>query len=329
MALTDYEELSARSFDEHHDPELRAAVQVCADALAQIDDPRGPLISFEYALADAKDRRRAIELRRAMHAHAKAHAKELFGEGAAPMLAQDRALGCEWRSGMLYGLYIDARHVPARAKLTAGQLVNIVIKAPVARHLRRLRVRVRSEGDVSNVIDMLAKQKRRLPLEELEVGRQVWPSGHQNSQPPRFSELVDSYPNLYYFAFRDAIIPLCATNKVSVADLLLADEPTSAAPRRFLGRALTSGDEKLRAAALQRIAALGPTAGVFSRVLGILLMPRVTEPQIPIIEALRALGPSREHHLLLSKISSRTEQYDELVRKAAGAAAAALRTPAS
>ena len=52
MALTDYEELSARSFEELHDPELRAAVQVCADALAQIDDPRGPLISLEYALYD-------------------------------------------------------------------------------------------------------------------------------------------------------------------------------------------------------------------------------------------------------------------------------------
>jgi hypothetical protein len=85
----------------------------------------------------------------------------------------------------------------------------------------------------------------------------------------------------------------------------------------------------MRDAALQRITAFGPKAQVFGRVLGVLLQPRVTLPQLPIIAALRALGPSREHSLLLAKISSRTQQYDVLVRKAAGAAAAALRPPAS
>src|SRR5687767_12346418 len=100
MALTDYEELAARSFEEHHDPELRAAVQVCADALGQIDDPRGPLISYEYALYDAEPKR-ALELRRAMHAHASEHAEALLG-AAAVLLKSSRSIACEWRSGMLY-----------------------------------------------------------------------------------------------------------------------------------------------------------------------------------------------------------------------------------
>lgn len=329
MALDDYEELSARSFEEHHDPELRAAIQVCADALAQIDDPRGPLISLEYALYEAKDRRRAIELRKAMYAHAKQHAKELFGEGAAPMLQVERSLGPEWRSGKLYGLFIDARYMPKRAKLTPGQLVSIVIKAPVATNLRRLRVRVRSPEDVTSVVDALAAKKHPLPLEELEICAGVSPREQRGWQPAGVgTKLFDKYPYLYYLATLDTIVALPGVTKLKPADVLLCSEPTDLESRRFLGRALTSGIEEIRNAACERIAAFGPLARVYSHVLGVMLRPRVTTSQVRLVEALRALGPSREHHLLLSKISSRTEQYDQLVRKAAGAAAAALRAPA-
>jgi hypothetical protein len=92
--LTDYEELAARSFEEHHDPELRAAVQVCADALGQIDDPRGPLISYEYALYDAEPKRRSAA--QGADAHVSGTPSAL--PAARPLLvtARDRV---QWRWG--------------------------------------------------------------------------------------------------------------------------------------------------------------------------------------------------------------------------------------
>src|SRR5262245_22456594 len=64
----DYDALAQRAFEGDVDDDLREQLRVCADALEQLGDPRGPLIAMELALETA-DSRRAAELRRAMTEH--------------------------------------------------------------------------------------------------------------------------------------------------------------------------------------------------------------------------------------------------------------------
>jgi len=333
MMIGDYDELAARSFDEPYDPELRDAMLVCADALVQANDPRGPLITMEHALEDAEPRR-ALELRRAMHEHVIEHGAMLLG-AVASLMSFKRALSLEWRAGRLYGVLIDARYIVPKAKIAPGELVKLVLKSPAARTLRRLRVRIRRPSHVVDVIAMLAKRKRPLPLEELEVGARVWPrqidqqQGRSYTVAPAY-KLLEKYPNLYYLAVHDVILPLPigdATEQPEqhIPEVLLVDPPTSLAPRVMLGRALTSLSPELRAAAFQRITGIGPAARVFSRVMNVLLQPGVSEPQLPIVAGMRALGPARETLSMLAKVASRVGQYDVATRRAAGAAAAVVR----
>lgn len=334
MALSDYEELAARSFDEPGDPELRAAVLVCADALSQIDDPRGPLIAMEHALRDADDRK-AVELRRAMHEHAAAYLVPQLG-GAGPLMHARRTLALEWRSGQLYGVSLDARYLPVKSKQPPGELVRIVLDAPAARNLRRLRVRVRTDDEVRDVHSFLHARRHGPPLEEVELYTNVWPStltATQGGGPP--------FPNLYYLVHGTTVVALPPTGEITcpparvLPDVPLADPPTTVPARRFLGRAITHGNAELRVAALERVATFGPRAKCFERVLCALLQPLVatsqlgwhttSKPLLPIIEALRALGPSRHASRVLQKVASRPGDYDPETRRAAGSAAVELR----
>ncbi|MBA2539855.1 MAG: hypothetical protein H0V17_09495 [Deltaproteobacteria bacterium] len=335
MALTDYDELAARSFEEPHDADLRAAVLVCADALTEIEDPRGPLITMEHALENAEPRR-ALELRRAMHEHAMGEGAGLLG-AAAPLMAAGRTLSLEWRSGKLYGVTIDARYLPRKSKITVGQLVDNVLKAPAATDLRRLRVRVRIPQDFESISQMLVARSRRPPLEELVIYTSAWP--HQMT-PTQQRFLGDFYPHLYFVVQLDRTLSLPLTAEVAaparyIPDVLLCDPPTTPEARTLLGRALSHADRDLRVAALQRVAAIGPAAKVFESLLCTLLQPGIagppitgratSVPHVPIVTALQALGPSQAAHRVLSKVASRPEYYDAETRRAAGSAAAKFR----
>jgi hypothetical protein len=336
MALSDYEELAARSFDEPGDPELRAAVLVCADALLQIDDPRGPLIAMEHALHEADDAK-ALELRREMHEHAAVH----FGHelaAAAPLMYANRTLSLEWRSGLLYGASVDARYFMRKQNQSPSELVRILIEAPVAKQLRRLRVRVRTDDDVRAIDRMLHEQGRRPPLEELAIYTNAWPSTLTPTSEPLLSE---RFPNLYYAVHGVRVFGLPPTGHLKhtpkhvLPDVMIAEPPTTPRARRFLGRALCHGDVDLRVAALERVTGFGPQAKVFERLLCTLLQPLVasstlalhttSKPHLPIVTALRALGPSRYASRVLEKVASRPEYYDAETRQAAGSAAAELR----
>lgn len=324
MALPDYELLAARSFEEPHDAELRAAVLVCADALGQIDDPRGALITMEYALRDA-DGKRAVELRKAMHELAAGEGAGLLA-GAASLMYAGRTLALEWRSGKLFGITIDARYLPKKSKQTAGELVRIALGAPAASDLRRLSVRVRSEDDTRSIFQMLDSLDRRPPLEELSSYTSVWP---QRMEIMPAALRLDRYPRLYYLVRETRAISLPpsgdATRDVlrDIPEVLRCDPPTSQPARTFLGRALTHANVELRNAALERIQRLGPEAKVFERVLCTMLQPGLatstgSAPLLPIVHALRAIGPSRATRRMLDKVASRPEYYDAETRSAAG-----------
>jgi len=330
MALADYEHLAARSFEEPHDADLRAAVLVCADALSQIDDPRGPLIAMEHALRDA-DPRRAIELRKAMHEHAAGEAAGLLA-GAAPLMYSGRTLALEWRSGKLFGISVDARYLPKKTKQGAGELVRIVLGAPAASNLRRLSVRVRNDNDTRAILGMLRKLDAPPPLEELDIYTSVWP---QRMTPTAQLVMQEHYPHLYYVVHETSTISLPPTGNplrdtgLDLHDLQRCGPPTAQPARTFLGRALTHASHELRGAALKRIIEHGPLAKVFERVLVTLLQPRVIPPgagpgvtarALPVVEALRAIGPSRSARRMLDKVASRPADYDAVTRSAAGKA---------
>jgi hypothetical protein len=294
----DYARLARRAFDDPYDPELAESLLVCADALGQAGDPRGALITMEYALRDA-DRRRALELRRAIHEHVVEHQATLIGDEAAWLL-ESRLLALEWRAGMIYGASLDLRHVTTSK---ASEAVTAVLTLPTS--LRRLRVRIRKEGHVEPIVGLL---RPAVSLQELEIGQRVWPE----RITARSSLLLATHPNLYFLALGDQIHAL----PVEEAD---GTDPQVAWV--MLGRALTSSDPDQRAAAYARVAALGVAAATYERVLGILLQPRVTTDQRAIADALGALG-TRTAVTILSKVASRGSQYDRETRSAAGKAVA-------
>lgn len=341
MALADYEQLAARSFDEPHDRELRAAVLVCADALSQEGDPRGPLIVMEHALRDA-DHRRAVELRRAIHEYAAGEGAALLG-AAAPLMHARRTLALDWRSGRLFGMTIDARYLPRTSKISPGELVRRALLAPAASYLRRLRVRVRDQEDSRSISEMLRLHPRPPPLEELELYIDAWPRRMVSTST---TFLQDALPHLYFAVSEHATLSLAPEgvlhrNPATEIDRYLPELASCAAPttsqpaRTFLGRCVTHGNPELRVAALERVAQLGPRAQVFEHALCTLLQPGIAGPPVggnttsaphpPLVRALVAIRPSRRGVEVLAKIASRPEVYDAETRKLAGSAVAMFR----
>ncbi len=336
MALADYELLAARSFEEPHDRDLRASVLVCADALSQEGDPRGPLIAMEHALHDA-DHKRTVLLRKAMHEHASTEGSALLGSAASLMFA-GRTLTLDWRSGRIYGMSVDARYLPRKSKTSTGDLVRQALGAPAAADLRRLRVRVRSAEEVRSIVDMLALHKRPPPLEELVLyTTSVWP---QRMTIIVQALLQERLPHLYYVVHEARMLSLPPRGVVHqhleryLREIEGCDPPTTPVARAFLGRCLTSAHQELRLTALTRVKQLGPEAKVFEHVLCVLLQPRIVtlrkddlDPALttsaPVwltVEALIATKPSRWARAQLEALASRPEVYDAKVRSIAGKA---------
>src|SRR5262249_6070483 len=161
----DYNALALRAFDEPADDELREALRVCADALEQAGDPRGPLITMEHALVGAPLRRTgraasgaapggdAVALRRAIHEHGGAHGETLLGT-VASLLSYKRAVALEWRAGRIFGATIDTRYLAPKAHISPADIVKVFLRGPGATYLRRLRIRVRSRTQVAAVVEM-------------------------------------------------------------------------------------------------------------------------------------------------------------------------------
>jgi hypothetical protein len=324
--VIDYEELAARSFDEQLDPDDQASLRVWADALEGADDPRGSLITMEFAIRDQPARRR--ELTRAMNVHLAERAAPMFA-GITPLLHDKRALELDWRSGRLYGASIDTRYIADKADLAPHKLVSMLLKAPATAGMRRLHVRVRRATHVDPVLRIIAKSKRRHALEELAVMTGVRPRelGTYNLAA-RFrieGAMVDTeLPNLRTLVIDDAVVPFPAGDG-AVAALEDATDPSDVADRRLIGRCLTAGDA-VRDAALKHVAALGPAAFMFVDTLLVLLEPGLVAAQDTVVRSLPALGAAARSAVpRLAVITGRTALYDLATRQAAGRAIAALR----
>src|SRR5262249_26621351 len=201
-----YEALAVRAFDQPYDAELRAALRVCGDALEQAGDPRGHLIALEHALLDERSPRRARELRRAIEEHAFGPGAALLGPLASPATYREE-VALEWRAGRIYGATVDARYLGRRGA-SIGQsigpvgLVELVLQAPAARDLRRLRVRT-SGGGQGERRGMLRKRRPRPPLEEIELNGGVRP---QWTYPlDRWGSVLEQFPGLYLLSVHGVI----------------------------------------------------------------------------------------------------------------------------
>ena len=353
--MIDPEELAARSFDEPLGRDARAAVRVWADALEAAGDPRGPLIAMEHALLDQPARRH--ELRQAMNEHVAANAPQLLGELAAHLRAP-RAVSLDWRSGLLYGAFLDTRHLANRVELGPARLVEMLLDAPAAATLRRLHVRVRVGSQVEPVMQMLRRANPVRPLEELLVLAGVRPGQLVSPEPGSRSpaQFAVRYPRLRLLADGDRLcaLPLLATgvlpSEAALARALAAADPGTADGRVALGRALATvtaqglasgarhrsgaddgprdaGPEPdARTQALRRLTELGDRGFAFVETLMLLLAPGIVTPQAPIVACLSALGDHARIALpLLATITGRAEHYDRETRRAAGVAIATLR----
>lgn len=329
--MIDFEGLAARSFDEPLTPDERDVLRVWADALEDAGDPRGPLIAMEHALRTQPGRGR--ELSQAMNEHVVAAAGPWLG-AIAPFIEHKRAMVLDWRSGLLYGAFFDTRYLAAQAQRTPGQLVTMLLEAPVAANLRRLHVRVRREDHVSQVLRAVREVAQAPPLEDLLVLTGV--------RATRIVAVGRGSEHVAPLASRYATLRLCADGGGFVAlappvssspqgnawpASLAAAEPRTGEGRCALGRALIHPDSALRTGALNQLAALGARAFMFVESLMVLLEPGIVVPQAPIAACLPALGDHARIALpLLATITGRAAHYDLETRRAAGVAIAALRS---
>ncbi|HEY0991997.1 MAG TPA: hypothetical protein VGD80_33330 [Kofleriaceae bacterium] len=327
--MEDQQALAIRSLDEPLDPQDRETLRVWADALESAGDPRGALISLEHVLREHPERARAV--RRGMIEHVAANAGHLLG-GFAPHVAFPRAVVLDWRSGMLDGAFLDTRYLARTTGLRPAELVAELLEAPIAATLRRLHVRVRSERHHAPVFAAVQLCSHPPPLEEVLVLPGVRPlaiaPGHQRS--PYASALTAAYPDLRLLAHGTRVFglplaqhPLLITQLPPILGSLV---PSTRAGRLVLGRALVHPDPAVRAAALDRLSALGRQAFMFVDALMMLLGPGLCAPQAPIVACLAAVGEDARVALpLLATITGRAAHYDRDTRSAAGAAIAALR----
>jgi hypothetical protein len=309
--MIDVEELAIRSFDEPLAADDLAALRVWGDQLEAAGDPRGGLIAMEHEIRAQPRRRR--ELARATIAHAGA----LLGK-LGPLVESSRALEVDWRSGRLYAVFLDTRHLAKRAKLPPEALVEMLLRAPAAASLRRLHVRVRYAEQIDPVVVELLHSPAR-DLEEIVILVGVRPTS-LNGLARR--GLAETFPDLRLLAIQDRITPVPTRGDAVAIARAMPAEPNG---RILLGRALTSDDAALRAEAARRIAELGPRAFMFVDTLLALLEPRLTTPQAAFASCLGSVGEAARIAIpRLATITGRVTHYDLDTRRAAGAAIAAL-----
>jgi hypothetical protein len=328
MDPLEYDAVARRAFDEPYSRELRDTLRVYGDALEQAGDPRGPLIAFELAALDAEPEDRARQIRRAMRAYALERRADLLGPVEPPGLF-DLGLRLEWRAGRIYGAAVNARHLAKKTGLAPAEIVDRFLRAPAAHDLRRLHVRVAEESHCGEVLAMLRRREPRPPLEEIELGIYVRPGRSAPSVPTE--NTLAAYPNLYYLADTGQLRDLSRSAGATAGSVpeRRADEvarialPTEPEARGQLGRALSALDETTRAAALERVAQLGPAAQGFMRMLTVLLAICPRRQQASIVRVICALGPSRELASALARLASQGN-LDEEPRRTAALAAAAM-----
>ncbi len=309
MAGIDYTALASRAFDEVLSAEEQATLRVWADILERNGDPHGALITIEHAFDNARQRHEAV------NAHLLEHGQPLIGE-LAKLLAFPRAITLDWRAGRLYGAMLDTRYASQRLGIPVAELVGRLIAAPAMMTARKLHVRVRTAGDVTNVVAALANQRRALALEQIAVltgvraGRlqvATWESGH----------LIARFPSLWLVAVGNTLHAMPAKKPRD------RDVPQELAGRIAIGRALIHTDAALRDAAVERIAELRERGLPFVDALMMLLQPGVIAEQEPIAACLgRLRAPAALP--LLATITGRVGHYDLPTRRAAGVAIARI-----
>jgi hypothetical protein len=319
--VTGYEQLALRSFDHPLDADEQEAMRVWGDALESAGDPRGALITIEYAIRDRPERRH--ELGRAINEHLVEHASEWIS-AIAPLTRVSRALELEFRSGLLYGAFLDTRRTKETRDKPADA-VQRILGAPAAKTLRRLHVRVRQLARVREVLELLAQKKgHKLPLEEIVVrfGVRATRLGrpYVHSQFADERSLPSVYPGLRHLEIGDCLasLPFGETHVVNA--------PSDPVARTYLGRALGQVEPNVRAAAIARLAAHGRAGFMFRDTLLALLGPGMPAPQAGIAACLARCGEhARSAIRPLAIVTGRTKHYDVDTRRAAGVALAALR----
>ena len=320
----DFYALMQRSLDLPLQGDDRDAIRVWADWLQETGDPTGMLIALEHAIIDQPSRRR--ELERAIKLHLIEHGKPLLGAQLGSIVTTaKRELELEWRSGIVRAIFLDLRY--------AAHLLETVLASQLARQLRRLELRVRRTSSVAEVARVVSNA--RLPaIEELVVMPGVRPRQLAAPvYPPH--QLAEAFDTLRLLVVDDAIVPLRVERPPAVVSRAV---PSDRIQRQLLGRCLTCGDAERRAAALERVEALGPAAAVYVDTLLLLLAPRITTalaapvrgvaavPQDKVIDALAAIGLYARGALpVLATITGCPDHYDESTRKAAGRAIEVLR----
>jgi hypothetical protein len=310
VAGIDYSALASRAFDEVLSAEDQAALRVWADLLEENGDPRGPLITIEHAFTAARERRSAV------NAHLLDHGQALIGE-LREVLAFPRALTLDWRAGRLYGATLDARYAPAQLGIPAVELVDRLIAAPAMLTARKLHVRVRTAGDVANVVVALVKLGPALPLEQIAVLTGVRALRFQVATSTT-GALTTRYPSLWLIAVGAMLHAMPAKQPRD------RDVPQELAGRIAIGRALIQPDAALRGAAVARIAELRERGLPFVDALMMLLQPGVIPEQEPIAACLGCLRAPAALPLLAT-ITGRVALYDLPTRRAAGVAIARIR----
>jgi hypothetical protein len=324
--LDDYEVIAARAFDEPYLGELRDHVRVCGDHFESHGDPRGTLIALGEARYDATGVR-ARELQREIDQHVVTFHESELGT-AARLFAKPRTCVVEWRCGRMYAAHLDTRYAAPDGR-ERGNLAYDLLRAPAARWLRRLTIRIRQDVDLDAVLGWIRAVDPRPPLEELLVLREVRPRRLDYRQSAALT-LASLYPRLYLYAQLDAIIAIQPMENRDGTRLLphihAVAAPLDVHGRTLLGRALQSPEPGVREAALQQVALLGDHAEVFVDLLARLLQPQIGMTQLPILACLAAIGPVARRALpVLVKMPGRTRHYDQDTRRAAGRLVASLR----
>ena len=310
--------LDALLVDDPFHEQFAETLVVAGDLLQSRGQLRGEQIAHEIALARAGDGSDSAEAR----AYAEwlgAHEARIFGK-LAPLRHRAGAMRCRFRGGRLVGLSLDLRRVNVPHS-ELHEIVSLHVSAPTVRHVRELRVRVRSESEIPKVQRAVVENGRKMPLEILMISPTTRPLGHHVRG--HAAELRDVFPRLWFVTHQAQI--------ASVYDPGLVDETTAheiegfegagmdQALRVCVGRGLASGRVRTTQAACEVIAGLGASGRVFAPVLDLLLRRRVSHAAAWLLPALPRFGAwARQLIPRVRSITGDVGCYPDSIRVAAG-----------
>ena len=317
-AVTQLDELL---IDDPFNEAIDETLLVAGDLLQSRGELRGEHIAHELAMRSASASER-LERERAYTIWLAAHAPRLFGKKLEPLRHRPSAMRCRFHGGQLSQVTLDVRRIiRSGTQLSIAELIGLLVSAPVMRHLRELRVRVRHTSEVGEVYDAVVRAGHELPLEFLMVSTTTRPLGHHTGGD--MADLREIFPQLWFVTRYGNIAPVLdpeLADETSAHELeLFAGAAMNRPLRVCLGRGLSSGREHTTKAACDLLADLGPSARVFVPTLDLLLRRYVSLAAAWLLPELPRFGPWV--HELLPRVRSITgdvEHYPAEIRALAG-----------